>query len=93
MKTIQFFLLLAILLGASGCISYTAVGKAKGRPNASLFQDVFDESNRTAPKSDPHPSYYALLPITVPLDAATLPFQAITLALGAFYVEGWKNMH
>ncbi len=51
-----------------GCITYNTIDTAKGgpRPNA---------EGAKVPVEEPKPGFYWLLPLTVPADIATSPFQ------------------
>ena len=51
----------------SGCATEYAIKKAKGQANV-LTGDQPTEA---------HPGYYALLPVSVPFDMATLPIQLL----------------
>jgi hypothetical protein len=67
MKTVVSLLLFALLVSSNGCMTYSTVQRAKG-----------DYNVVTGHKPDePHSGYYALIPLTVPLDAATSPIQLI----------------
>ena len=67
MKVVRSLLLLVLVLDMSGCMTYSTVQCAKG-----------DYNVVTGHKPDePHPGYYALIPLTVPLDIATSPIQLI----------------
>ena len=67
MITLRTLLLFALLVSANGCMSYSAVQRAKGQHNVVTGHSP----------TEPHQSYYALLPLTVPADVATSPFQLI----------------
>jgi len=71
MKTIGSLLLIALLFSSNGCITYSSVQRAKGERNL-----VTGHHPR-----EPHPGYYALLPLTVPADIATSPFQLLVYVL------------
>lgn len=71
MKAIRPLLLSLALLAATGCLT-THVVRDKARPH--LEYHAADRQLREAPGE---PGYYALLPLTVAGDAATLPFQAL----------------
>ena len=60
-------LLFALLASTNGCMTYSAVQRAKGEHNV-----VTGDS-----PTEPHPGYYALVPLTVPADVVTSPFQFI----------------
>jgi len=67
MKTVSTILLFALLFGSNGCMTYSAVKRAKGEQNGVMGW----------PAKEPQPGYYALVPLTVPADIATSPFQLI----------------
>ena len=71
MKTIYTSLLLALLVSTNGCMTYSAVKRAKGEQNGVMGW----------PASEPQSGYYALVPLTVPADIATSPFQLIVIVL------------
>jgi len=71
MRTVSAILLFALLISSSGCMTYSSVQRAKGKPN------VVTGHNPT----EPHPGYYALLPLAVPADIATSPFQLLLYVL------------
>lgn len=63
----RFFLLaLAVPMLLSSCMTREVLAKAQGRPTESVSDDEL------AP--DPMPVYYAMLPISVPVDLVFLPF-------------------
>ena len=74
MKVILTLFLIGVLLSSSGCITYSTVKKAKGEFNRFTGDD---------PK-EPHPGYYALVPLTVVGDIATAPIQLT--AVGVLYL-------
>jgi hypothetical protein len=56
-------------LGLSSCATQMAVNMAQGNPAG---------VNRNAPNynsAPPNPAFYALVPLTIPFDLATLPIQ------------------
>ena len=67
MKTIVGLLLIALLVSTNGCVTHATVERAKG--HQLYWSD--------APDNTPHPAYYGFLPLTIPLDIATCPIQAI----------------
>lgn len=71
MKVIGTILLFAWLVSTSGCITYSTVKRAKGEENSVVGR----------PAGEPQPGCYALLPLTVPADVATSPFQLILFLL------------
>ena len=72
-KKIRHVLLVALLIGSNGCMTYSAVQKGKGQYNVVTGDNP----------SEPHLAYYALLPLTVPLDVATSPIQLLIYALAS----------
>jgi len=81
MKTIAVPLLIALLLTSNGCMTYTSVKRARGEPYWSL-------NGSETPPSKPSPAYYALVPITVPLDLATCPFQGAWYGIDYLMLSG-----
>jgi hypothetical protein len=72
MRFLLIFILFGLLvISSNGCATASAVQSAKGK---TLLGDGADEPNK---------GYYALLPLTIPFDIATSPFQAI----GFLYLE------
>lgn len=67
MKIITTFCLALALVGSSGCATISAIDAAKGDSSGMTPDDG----------STPRPGYYSLLPLTVPLDIATLPLQGL----------------
>ena len=82
MKNIIYLLLITLLISQSGCMTYDAVQRAKGKPYLSGISYV------SPPDDKPHPGYYALLPLTVPLDVATSPFQGIFFGFWYLVISG-----
>ena len=78
-----FALLAALSISTNGCMSYNAVQEAKGYPENTMpmnfqrdWRNCF-EPIKTNPGHTPHPGYYALLPLSVPADTVTSPFQLL----------------
>ena len=67
MKAFCTILLFALLVCTNGCMTYSAVKRAKGEENPAMGR----------PAGEPQSGYYALLPLTVPLDVATSLIQLI----------------
>ena len=67
MRIFKVILLFALLASSNGCMTYSTVKRAKGEQNGVTGR----------PASYPQPGYYALLPLTVPADIVTSPFQLI----------------
>jgi hypothetical protein len=89
MNRISPFLVAVAMVATSGCIS-THMVKNKAQPHAEY--DPTTERHRLV---DGQPGYYALLPLSIPADIATYPFQLIFFAggrvshSGRFTVDGW----
>ena len=81
-KILNLFLLV-MLVSSSGCISRGLIRTAQGKPTDDPFVTATE-----APDGKRHPEYYPFLLATVPLDAATLPFQAIGYGLMAWFMSG-----
>lgn len=74
---------MATLIGLNGCMTSTALHRAKGQKTYLPGMDVeMDHSFQADGK--PHPGYYYLLPLTVPADVATAPIQAV--CFGGAYI-------
>ena len=67
MKSIGRFFLMTLLIFPNGCMTYSSVQKAKGQDNVVTGDHP----------SEAHPWYFALVPLTVPLDIVTSPVQLI----------------
>jgi hypothetical protein len=74
MKIVAISLLVTLLLGSNGCMTYSAVQQATGKPNR--FTGHQPDAS--------HPGYYALLPVTVVGDIVTSPVQLA--GLGCLYL-------
>jgi hypothetical protein len=83
MKIISIILLIAILTGTNGCMTYSAVQEAKGHQDQAVWLGFQPTSVDCDNKS--HPGYYFLIPLTVPADIVTFPFQAV-----AFFYTYWN---
>ena len=67
MRSLCNCLLLACLLTGSGCLTSKVVEKAKD-------QQQWDSETKEQETVPGHPTYYALVPLTVLVDIPTLPF-------------------
>jgi len=69
--------LLALLVSLNGCMTMIAADHAKAKSHED------DKGNVVVDKKS-QPAYYVLMPLTVPADIVTFPFQAVYLyiALG-----------
>jgi uncharacterized protein YceK len=72
MKMLSRCLLVACLLATSGCISATLVANTKATTR-------YDRKTKKDESVPGHPALYALLPLSIPLDIVTLPFQPFFL--------------
>lgn len=76
--------LLVLLVGSNGCMTQSAIQYGMGHPENAWMDNKFDSiSLRPDPDAKPHAVYYFLVPVTIPADVVTLPFQLITLYLNA----------
>ena len=69
----------ALLLCSSGCTTYNTIQYAKGYPENTAWFTFPTKGGEQKDPGDhkPHPAYYALTPLTVPVDVATFPFQFV----------------
>jgi len=94
-KIIGSISLAVLLVGSNGCMTYDTVEHAEGNPGQTFFprggsnnpaDSYVSNGGRNVygaylvPTGDPHPAYYLLLPLTIPADIITSPFQ------GAFWI-------
>jgi len=87
MNRIIAFFLAATMVATSGCIS-THVVKHKAKAHTE-----YDPATDVHNSVEGQPGFYALLPLTLPADIATYPFQLIFFGGGSvsrhFTVDGW----
>jgi hypothetical protein len=100
-RTLTSLWLVALIIGANGCLTQSAIENARGHPDQAWINNGFGCNNGLPiapaplpdqtwtnnglgygyspgnPKAKPHPAYYLLLPLSVPADIATSPFQLI----------------
>jgi hypothetical protein len=81
MKSYTIFLLIALLVGSNGCMTASSIRHAKAQTHQ-------DDKGAVIVDKKSHPAYYALLPLTVPLDIATCPFQALWICWEHYIIEG-----
>lgn len=84
MRTLNFKILVSlvqIVLLTNGCMTYTSVQKARGKP-------YYNFNLLGVTPSEPKPAYYAIVPVTVPLDVITCPFQGIWFGCQCLTIEG-----
>jgi hypothetical protein len=70
MKNIIGLLLVALLFSSNGCMTYEAVRHAKGK-DGWICEVPRDRRGQS------EPAFYALVPLTVPVDVATSPLQLV----------------
>jgi hypothetical protein len=103
-RTLTSLWLVALLIGANGCLTQSAIEYAGGHPGQAWLNNDFGNSVLPIaplsppgliwtnnglgfsyppenPQAKPQPAYYLLLPLSVPADIATVPFQIIGLAV------------
>jgi|ERR1700722_14728163 len=89
-KILESLLLVTLLVGSNGCMTYNTIQYAKGHPENAMWL-TFRNPQKSPPHfvttTEAHPAYYALLPLTVPIDIATSPIQYITVLVATIYVE------
>ena len=73
-RTIGNLFPLVLLLTLNGCMTNSAVDRAKGTSSRG-YPSGTGETIHYQMHVQPHPAYYALLPLTIPADVATSPFQ------------------
>lgn len=70
--------LVVFLAETNGCMTQSTIKYAKGHPDKAWINNNFNRTySAPDPNAEPHPSYYALLPLAVPADIVTSPFQLI----------------
>lgn len=87
LKTLISLALFGLLVGSNGCATQSAIQYAKGQPDKAWVNNLFGYGDMgpppeyappgPKPKPQPHPAYYCLLPLSVPIDVATSPFQLL----------------
>lgn len=85
-KALSGFLAIVLLVSLDGCMTYSAAQEAKGRHDKAhwIGQSSFDHDDTN------HPSYYLLMPLTVPADVATAPLQ-LFFWIPYFWLGGLGN--
>jgi len=68
-----------LLLCSNGCTTYNTVQYAQGYPENATWFTFQTRGTNPKPQGDhkPHPAYYLLTPLTVPVDIVTLPIQFV----------------
>ena len=74
MRILKTVSLLLVLLSVSGCMTFNTVEFAKGRTHT-------DNDGKVIVDEKPKPGYYWLIPVTVPADIATSPFQLVFICI------------
>jgi hypothetical protein len=79
MKIISTFLLAVLLVCLNGCMTGTVVNHARGTWQGPFIEGTksVDQNGKTIQAQKPNPAYYALVPLTVPFDIVTSPFQLV----------------
>ena len=90
-RIIGSLFLLALLVSLNGCMTNTAINHARGISSRD-YPSGSGESIHYDIHFQPHPAYYALVPLTVPADIATSPFQ-LGYYLWYRYGPGPYTMH
>jgi hypothetical protein len=84
-RTLTSLLLIALIIGANGCMTQSAVKYGNGHPDKAWINNKFDTAYLAPdPNTKPHPAYYALIPLSFPADVATSPFQLIVAVIDSF---------
>ena len=73
-RSIGWLFLIQLLFTLNGCMTHSAVDRATGTSSRSYPSGAGGEIHYQM-HAQPHPAYYALLPLTVPADIVTSPFQ------------------
>jgi hypothetical protein len=81
MKSIPVYLLLALSFLCNGCMTSSVMDQA--RPVQRWNSDA--QKEETMPGQS---SYYALLPLSIPADIVTSPFQIIGIAIYSAMMRG-----
>jgi len=81
-KILRFAIVVMACLSLCGCITSMTVSRARGFPRK-------NEQGEIVPESKPKPEYYWYVPLTVPADIVTAPFQ-VSVAL-FFLLIGWHD--
>ena len=74
LKIIRGLFLLGLLASLDGCMTNAAINHARGTSSLG-YNSGSGEVIHYKIHSQPHPVYYGLLPLTVPADIVTSPFQ------------------
>jgi hypothetical protein len=75
MKIIGSLLLVTFLISSNGCMTNAAIKNATGTTAGGYTNDKGEFIHY----DKPNPAYYALLPLTIPADIVTAPFQLIAV--------------
>jgi hypothetical protein len=65
--------------------------KTVQRAQGTVETNHTDETGAHVYDKRPEPGYYCLLPLTVPLDLVTSPFQLIMIAMAGGMNSGWEH--
>ena len=86
MKTITLLAFVSLMLCSTGCISTKTVQKAQSTYTVTHK----NEDGKVVEEKRARWGYYCLMPITVPLDVATAPFQAVLIFCATGMNSGWE---
>jgi hypothetical protein len=86
-KTSSLFLLFPLLVSSNGCMTQSAIKYAEGQSHHAWINNGFGTGYIGGDEPKPNPGYYFLLPLTIPADIVTSPFQLIGLGL-AYSIGG-----
>lgn len=88
LKSIGSILLIALLVSSDGCMTNTTIEHARGTTSGGYE----NENGEFIHYDKPNPAYYGLLPLTVPADIVTSPFQ-LGFYLWFTYGNGLEGAH
>jgi len=91
MRPFICLLLSLILLCESSCATHKVIEKERGPVT---WRNKDDNGKEVIPfpvHDTPKPGYYCLLPLSVPFDVATSPFQLAIWGVAMISTPGWKD--
>jgi hypothetical protein len=84
-KTLFSLTLLTLLASLNGCMTQSAIKYAQGQSHEAWINNGFGSGYIGGDQPKPNPCYYFLLPVSIPADIATSPFQLIGLGLACLF--------
>jgi hypothetical protein len=84
-KIIVSILLAALLVSSNGCMTQSAIKYAEGQSHQAWINNGFGSGYIGGDQPKPNPCYYFLLPLTIPADIVTSPFQLLGLGLASLF--------